>query len=431
MGLIFGMVFLCFLLAAGFILYFNVKAQFEKSFASRLRTQGNLILQETEINPLTVPLPTSGEYFRLIYHANNKQDTLFSNLPGSLKNTEGITDPLRWRAKELDRKLETGGLIRILYVIPAEELISDINRLKVILFLYFPLSFLAAFVVGYLLSGFLLRPIENIVKKANDISLQNHINLLEEPAVKDELHRLTGSLNQMLTRIQTQAQHQNAFFASASHELRTPLSVMLTELQTLQNDQISPSLKLVIENQITEVQRLNKLVNDFLLMSQLKSGMLVLNKTDVNLPEVTIEILERLATKAQLKQQIFKMELIPEDGEFSVHTDKSHLTTILLNLVENAVKHGRPKTTLHIEIKETNEEIALNIKNESKSERVDLATLTREFRKQDFSNDGFGLGLWIVNQLAEIISAGFTISFNKPYFITELRFTKNGLVPRR
>ncbi|MCF2489168.1 HAMP domain-containing sensor histidine kinase [Dyadobacter sp. CY347] len=424
-GLIFGFIFLCFLLATGFVLYTNVKSQFEKSFAARLKTQANLILQETEINPLTIPLPASGEYFRLIYDANNKNEPLFDNLPTSLKKNTKQADLRLWRTKELTRILETGGQIRILYVVSAEELVQDINRLKIILFIYFPISFFAALIAGYFLSGYLLRPIENIVNKANDISLQKQIILLEEPRVNDEIHKLTTSLNQMLTRIQKQAQYQNAFFASASHELRTPLSVMLTELQTLQNEQTTFAFKPVIDNQIAEVQRLSKLVNDFLLMSQLRSGMLVCNKSEVNLPEITMEVLERMTTKALLKHQNFKIEITPEDGQFVVNTDRSHLSTILINLIENAIKHSLSDTTIHIQIKDSDHENTVIIRNTSNSPVTDVSLLSHEFTKQDLSNDGFGLGLWIVSRLAETIGADFKIQFQKFEFVAKLSFNNN------
>lgn len=427
-GLIFGFVFLCFLLVTGFVLYTYVKGQFEKSFSARLQTQGNLILQETEINPLTVPLPANGEYFQLIYEANNHYDTLFNNLPKSFNVTAKPVDVSPWRFKELIRNPETGGAIRILYVISAEELIQDINRLKIILFVYFPISFLAALVVGYFLSGFLLRPIENMVNRANDVSLQSQIILLEEPSVKDEIHLLTTSLNQMLARIQKQAQYQNAFFASASHELRTPLSVMLTELQILQNDQIPTAFKPVINNQVAEVQRLSKLVDDFLLMSQLRSGLLVSNKGEINLPEIIMEVLERMATKALLKQQNFRIEVMPEDGQFMISTDRSHLLSILINLFENAIKHGKPGTTIHVEIDDLVDETMMTVRNISNTSILDISLLKQEFNKQNFSNDGFGLGLWIVSRLVETIRAEFELQFEQPEFIARVSFHKNDIL---
>ncbi|MBE9462695.1 histidine kinase dimerization/phospho-acceptor domain-containing protein [Dyadobacter subterraneus] len=421
-GLIFGFVFLCFLLIAGFTLYSNVRQQFEKSFAARLQTQGNAILRQTDVSPLTIPLPTQNEYFLLIYQANDRQDTLFNNLPIQLKSSENNANSSSWRYKVMIRNLETGASIRIVYMLAATELTADINRLKIILFFYFPVSFLAALVAGYFLSGFLLRPVENIVKKADQISLQNQIILLEEPAVRDELHKLTGSLNNMLNRIQKQAKEQNAFFASASHELRTPLSVMLTELQIIDAGSLVPDIKSVIENQIVEVRRLNKLVNDFLLMSQLKSRALILNKSQVNLPELAIEILESLTKKAQLKSQTFKVALVPETGTFNVFTDQSHLKTMLSNLIENAIRHGRPESAIDIEVIQVNQGIVFEIKNESLMAVSDISVITNEFSKQDLNNEGFGLGLWIVSRLCEIIGAEFRIFYIAPYFRVELGF---------
>ena len=229
----------------------------------------------------------------------------------------------------------------------------------------------------------------------------------------------------MLTRIKKQAQYQNAFFASASHELRTPLSVMLTELQILQNDQVPESVRPVIGNQIAEVQRLSKLVNDFLLMSQLKSGMLVSNKSEVDLPEITMEVLERMTAKALLKHQNFKIGITPEDGHFVISTDRSHLTSVLINLLENAIKHGRSGSTILVEIRDSSDEIILTVRNTSNIQIPDITLLSQEFNRQDFSNDGFGLGLWIVNRLAEIVGAGFEIQFLEQDFIARLSFSKN------
>jgi signal transduction histidine kinase len=427
-GLIFGFAFMCFLLIIGFMLHSSVKKQFERSFAAKMKTQGNLILQETEINPLTIPFPASGEYFRLIYDANNKHDTLFDNLPASLKNSKAIGDVEQWRMVTLERSLETGAVIRVLYVLSATELIGDIRQLQTILFLYFPLAFLTALALGYLLSGFLLRPIESIIKKSNEISLQGQIYLLEEPAVHDELHQLAVSLNRMLSQIQKQARDQNAFFASASHELRTPLSVMLTELQTLQNDQIPGTIEPVIKNQIAEVQRLSKLVNDFLLLSQLKSGELILKKTNVNLAEITVELLERFNAQALNNAQTFKIQFLPEDGEFEIYTDKSHLVTMLLNLLENVVKHGRSNSLVHIGIEKVNKDISLTIRNSSKTDIEDTSGLLQEFNRKDLSTDGFGLGLWIVARLAETVGIKFEARFARPDFTARLLFLSDTFV---
>lgn len=424
-GLVFGLIFLCFLEAVVFLLYTNVKSRFEESFQTRLYSQGSTILKKIEISPLTIPLPVSNEYFQLVYQTGKRNDTLFTNLPLTVKNSSHPSESAsQYRSTEITRNLETGGQIRILYLLPAHDLNNDIQKLRFVLFFYFPLSFLAALIAGYFLSGFLIRPIQKIVSKAQNISLQNEITLLEEPTMKDEFYHLTKSLNDMLTRIQNQARQQNAFFASASHELKTPLSIMLTELQVLQTQNLSEEINLVVQNQTAEVQRLSKLVNDFLLMSQLKANSVTLQIKPVDLLESCMDALEKFTKRAHLRGQLFKFTITPQNADFLIHTDRSQLTTILNNVLENAVKHGAENTTIWIDIIQNEDSVYLKIKNQSSVAISDLPALENEFRKNDVYSDGFGLGLWIVNELTKIIDAQFNISYGHPFFTAELVFRR-------
>lgn len=173
------------------------------------------------------------------------------------------------------------------------------------------------------------------------------------------------------------------------------------------------------------MQRLNKLVNDFLILSQLKSGTLILIKTELNIAEVTLEILERYSTRLLENAQIIKIELLPEDGEFEICTDRSHLVTMLINLMDNVVKHGQHNSTAHLRIEKNDDQIGLTICNSSKTTVKDPAMLMSEFNKQDFSSEGFGLGLWIVKRLSETIGAEFEVDFKQQDFKAQLHFKVN------
>jgi two-component system heavy metal sensor histidine kinase CusS len=409
-GLIFGLLFLSFLLVIVFFLYSNVKYQLEKSFADRLKSEANIILQKTEISPLTVPLPQEKEYFLLTYNTGKQSDTLFNNLPLSAKPLSAQSaQPQIWRSAQASRTLETGGVINVVYALPANELNKNLEQFRLILFIYIPLSLFISFIAGYFLSGFLLQPINHIISKANDTSLQNEIQLLQEPKTKDELHNLTVALNRMLQRIQKQSQQQNAFFASASHELRTPLSVMLTELQVLQMSNVSGEIKSVLQNQTAAVQRLNKLVNDFLLMSQLKSGTLVLQKENVNIVELMTGCSEILMNKMQPQHLSLKINMLPVDGNFDVWADAALLRVIIFNLIENALKYAKEQTPIDITIEQTEQNILLNISNTTDKEIINIEKLTNEFQREDNYKKGFGLGLWIVKQLIILHDGKFSL----------------------
>ncbi|MGI8952065.1 MAG: HAMP domain-containing sensor histidine kinase [Chitinophagaceae bacterium] len=419
-GLIFGLLFLFFLLGIVFFLYSNVKYQLEKSFADRLKSQANIVLQKTEISPLTIPLPQEKEYFLLTYNNGKQSDTLFNNLPLSAKLLSAQNPRVQlWRALYVSRILETGGIINIWYALSANELNKNLEQLRLVLFIYIPLSLFISFIAGYFLSGFLLQPIHHIISKANDTSLQNEIQLLKEPKTKDELHHLSVALNRMLERIQKQSQQQNAFFASASHELRTPLSVMLTELQVLQMSNTSLEIKSILQNQIAAVQRLNKLVNDFLLMSQLKSGTLMLQKENVNIVELVTDSSERLMNKMQQQFLSLKINLLPVDGNFDVWADAALLQIIIFNLMENAAKYAKAQTLIEITIKQIDKNILFNISNTTDKEIINIEKLTDEFKREDDYKEGFGLGLWIVKQLIVLHDAKFNLLYINRTFMAE------------
>ena len=95
-----------------------------------------------------------------------------------------------------------------------------------------PLAVLAASLLGYLLAGAGLRPVEAMRRRAADISFGGADERLPLPAADDEVRRLGETLNEMLDRLRGSYERERRFVADASHELRTPLSVLKTELET-------------------------------------------------------------------------------------------------------------------------------------------------------------------------------------------------------
>lgn len=417
-GLIFGFLFLVCLLMIAFILYKNVEQQLEDSFRSRLAVQAKNVLQKTEISPLVIPLPDDKEYFLLCYNNTKQTDTLFTNLAAQQSSLESGN----WRSFHGSKTLATGGIVTIVYVLPADDLNDALHHLTEILFVYIPAVLLVSFIAAYFLSGFLLQPITNIIAKAGSINLQNSIRLIEEPRTKDELHRLVITLNHMLERIEKQSQQQNAFFASASHELRTPLSNMLTELQVMRLQHLSPQMQAMFNNQEEEVRRLKKLVNDFLLMSQLKAGALYANKAAIDITDCCLNAIETYSAKAKEKQMAIKIEFQPSDTDFIISADKSHCQIILNNALENAVKYGSYATVIHLLITKKKDKIALKISNQTNLVVEKTESLTKEFSRSDFIKDGFGLGLWITNQLLTMNDATLTLSASDNTFVAVMCF---------
>src|SRR5215472_9410365 len=81
---------------------------------------------------------------------------------------------------------------------------------------------------GYWLSQRALAPVDQITGAAQDINSNNLAKRLDVPQSRDELQRLSQTLNNMLERLEASFNRITQFTADASHELRTPLALMRT-----------------------------------------------------------------------------------------------------------------------------------------------------------------------------------------------------------
>lgn len=422
-GLLFNCLLLLFLSGIIFLVYSNTRKVLEKDFARRLSSGATATLQKTDINPVTIPIPQNGEYFLITYDNKISLDTLFNALPPKIPNP-GVNIASKgeqWWSLKTIRALETGGVISVVYTLSAAEYNAALNRLKTLLFLYIPIAIILSFIMGYFLSGIFLRPLNKMIAKTNKIDLANDIKLLEEPVVKDELYELTDAINRMLARIERQSQQQNAFFASASHELRTPLTNMLTELQTINSAGLSGEMNQLVSNQINEVKRLKELVNNFLWMSQLKADSITTNKTNFDIAELTVEIVESFQPKALEKKLGIKLIAEPPHASFIVNGDKNQLAIVLSNLTANAIKYGLTDSVINFTIIVSGQSVSTKIANVTDQIITDAESLKNEFTRASSYDEGFGLGLWIADQLLQKNQGILQLSYGNAVFTAEIK----------
>lgn len=402
-------------------MYAKVKRAFENNFILRLSTGATTLLQKINVNPITITLPQADERFLITYNNTVRTDTLFNNL---MTNTGFTADSIQrnvkdWRIKK-SRKLETGGTLAIIYALPADDYHTSMQQLQVLVLIYIPAAIIISIIAGYFLSGVFLHPLKEIINKANQTDLTASIQLLEEPAFKDELHELTVALNRMLERIDSQSRLQNAFFAAASHELRTPLSNLLTELQTTRVADIPREMQVLISNQVGEVQRLKKLVDNFLLMSRLKANSVLVNKRKIPIAELCMEIMERLQKQAHESGLKFMLNISPADEDIVVLADKDHLTIILGNLFSNCIKYGAANTVVRVDVVK-GDCVVVTVQNETEVGIEDVQSLQEQFTRIEHYKEGFGLGLWIATRLSEINEALLTLHYQDKVFSASLK----------
>lgn len=126
------------------------------------------------------------------------------------------------------RAVINGNVFDVTVATPTEAFDQSLDQFRLTLKLTSPLLIVLASLGGYWLSRRALEPVDEIIQTARGIGGLNLSSRLPVPLPRDELRRLTETLNEMLGRLESNMRRVTQFTADASHELRTPLALLRT-----------------------------------------------------------------------------------------------------------------------------------------------------------------------------------------------------------
>lgn len=206
-----------------------------------------------------------------------------------------------------------------------------------------PLTLLVAALGGYWLATRALRPVRQITRAAEEIEetdLSRRLNLKS----RDELGALAATFDRMLARLEAAFARQRQFTGDASHELRTPLSIVATEAERALAAPRSPDeYQRALEVIQSENAYMGRLVGQLLTLARADAGQMGLREESLDLSDVALEVVERLAPLARERGVVLSTGALPE---LRVRGDRMALSIALGNLVENAIKYaGRGNQT--------------------------------------------------------------------------------------
>ncbi|HEV2437171.1 MAG TPA: ATP-binding protein [Verrucomicrobiae bacterium] len=149
-----------------------------------------------------------------------------------------------------------------------------------------------------------------------------------------------------LTRLKQLERTREEFVANVSHELRTPLSLIKGYVETLldgarNNPEVVERFLKIIER---NTQRLDLLIQDLLTISALESGRVKLDLQPVKLRPLVEKVFTDLKTRAEEKD----MKLVNQLNDLAALADAHRLEQVFANLVDNAIKYGRPQGTVTV-----------------------------------------------------------------------------------
>jgi signal transduction histidine kinase len=263
---------------------------------------------------------------------------------------------------------------------------------------------LVAFGVGWALSGMSLRPIDRITQTAQAIGDERDFTRrVNYKGSQDEVGRLAGTFNQMLSGLQDAYQKmehalkmQRDFVADVSHELRTPLTTLRGNLGLLNRDLPAEEEDDILADMIDESDRLIRLVNDLLLLAYADAGRNLAKE-----PLGIHPVIEETIRQVRLLDPNRQINLdVP--AEFEIMGDRDAFKQVMVILLDNAIKHSGGDIDVQVYLVDREVEIRVRDYGEGILPDVLPHVFDRFYRGEDqVIVPGFGLGLPIAKALVE------------------------------
>jgi len=264
-----------------------------------------------------------------------------------------------------------------------------------------PLAILVTAVVGYFSVGIALEPLAHVTALADRIIHADDLSrrLPVPSGAGDEVWTLVQAFNATLGRLEALFQAQRRFIADVGHELRTPLTVIKGNAQWMRR--IGELDKEALDSIEEEADRMNRLVEDLLLLARAEAGKLPLRRDDVMLDAILTDVLREMQVVARAKGVHLQADM-PQPVQ--VRGDADRLKQVFLNLVGNAVKYTPEGGKVMLSLTVEGEWAVCRVQDTGPGiPPEDLPHVFERFYRADKARSrgkGFGLGLsiayWIV-----------------------------------
>lgn len=211
------------------------------------------------------------------------------------------------------------------------------------------------------------------------------------------------------------ASQQRNFLLSITHELKSPLSSIKVALQTMGRRTLEQEkTEKLINNSLNDIDRLESLVENILLAAKIEREEHGLSKIDIDVSELVENLTKRFASNK--KNVRFDPHI---QAGIKLQTDPVGFTSIVINLIENALKYSGEDKKIEVVLAATDTNVLLLVKDEgigipeAEREKV-FEKFYRIGNEETRRSKGTGLGLYIVKRFVEIYDGEITISNNKP-----------------
>lgn len=264
-----------------------------------------------------------------------------------------------------------------------------------------------AALVGRVVSRTTLLPVRATAEAARSIA-EGLLSTRLQPGTDDEFgalamyfNRMADALEQQIAALSEARDREKRFTAFAAHELRTPLTAMTTAASLLQEDlgELPERARRPAALLISDVTRLQRLVRDLLELGRLDSAVQDVHCERLELDDFVASAVNRARWDTDVRLDLVPVEIV---------SDAWSLERILVNLVGNAVHHGRSNVAVRVRPGDAGAVIEVSDGGPGIPDD-DIPRLFDRFYTGNRTTGGSGLGLAIVREHADRIAASLEV----------------------
>jgi signal transduction histidine kinase len=282
-----------------------------------------------------------------------------------------------------------------------------VEALVAILIVGIPVLITLVGLTVWFMIGRTLHPVEAIRAEVASIGDRELDRRVPVPDTDDEIARLAATMNQMLDRLQLSSDQQRRFVADASHELRSPLAAIRSQLEVDLLHAENANWAIVYEGVLDETLRMQRLVEDLLLLARNDAGTLPKPLEPVDLDDIIFGLVQRIQPTTPITINTAQV------SGAQVHGDPDTLARLVRNLLENAIRYAVDR--IEVTLTETGGQAILSIADDGRGIPPDYRTrIFDRFARLDEARDrnrgGTGLGLAITSEIASHHGGSVTVA---------------------
>jgi len=351
------------------------KEKQQKDESSRYKLISNLLLSTAQLNPR----PEELKKFYKTFHLKPVEINANRMLILSKGN-------IMYEWKSIYGKMQIIGVGRSRYIYIERYgmrlMLKDTKSTR----LRFNITMIIAILIGFLFLFLYIAIIRKLapLKKLNEQISQfakGDMNIKISYKSEDEIGQIAQSFSKAIYYIKTLLESKNLFMRNMMHELKTPITKGRIAIELIEDSSSKKTL-------IRAFERMNELINELAYIERLTTNKFKPNLKEININNIIEKSLNLLISNKN------KVEI--ESTNETISTDPKLLSLALKNLIDNGIKYGNSQK---VKIIANSKEI--KVISEGKSLEHPLDYYIEPFTQEEKRHSGFGLGLYIVNNILQ------------------------------